>query len=45
MRDGIDIHINAWLVRLAVLLLLVGLAFLAKSELPAGRRYLKMERM
>ena len=45
MRDGIDIHINAWLVRLAALLLVVALAFLAKSELPAGRRYLKMERM
>ena len=45
MRDGIEIHIDAWVVRLATLLLLVALAFLAKSEIPAARRYLKMELM
>jgi predicted outer membrane protein len=43
MRDGI--HIDAWVVRVAALLLLVALAFAVKSELPAARRYLKMELM
>ena len=43
MREGI--HVNRWVVRLAALLLLAGLAMAIKTELPAARRYLKIETM
>jgi hypothetical protein len=43
MRDGI--HVNPWVVRIAALLLLAALGMALKTELPAARRYLKIETM